>query len=452
VCTRAHRVYANPGQPKLVIERTLRQAICLLELNLSVEEQNKQFLEEAMAYWALDSIDKLYYLPQHLDNTFLFQCELNKNSEGSAKIYKTHPLTRQPHFVAIRHDVPAEEIQQFLSSPEQWWRASEMVHEQIIQAMNLLGNLNNKSLGLLVCFRLKKDGDDVILPTLLSRDLKLRKLGRVPENWVAFVQDGQRFERLSSQSLATKRIIKRAMGQENIHSEKFRAIAATRLAVIGCGALGSYLVDLLAKGGIQDLFLADGDTLTPENLARHTLSGHYCGEGKARGMKDQIQASFPECKIQFWPGDIRHPLGKAHLLNWGASLVLSSTGELSAEMFISDLCRRHHLPCWFTRVEAKMAAGHLVYQPPDSQENFDFLSEEINGELFYKFRISPDGAPIDERELGCQTTFTPFSGVDSALFSALCARQVLEYAQTPLSALTAYRWIPGAATLEKVYG
>jgi proteasome lid subunit RPN8/RPN11 len=57
--------------------------------------------------------------------------------------------------------------------------------------------------------------------------------------------------------------------------------ADTRIAAIGCGALGSQLISHAARMGFGEWTLIDHDMLLPHNLARHALTYPYVGHSKA---------------------------------------------------------------------------------------------------------------------------------------------------------------------------
>lgn len=50
-----------------------------------------------------------------------------------------------------------------------------------------------------------------------------------------------------------------------------RRLLSSRAAVIGCGGLGGLVVELLARSGVGELVLVDGDVFAPHNLNRQIL-------------------------------------------------------------------------------------------------------------------------------------------------------------------------------------
>lgn len=72
-----------------------------------------------------------------------------------------------------------------------------------------------------------------------------------------------------------------------------------RIAVVGCGGLGGYLIEMLARLGIGHLTLIDGDVFEPSNLNRQLLSTpENMGEPKAREAKRRVKEINPEINTE----------------------------------------------------------------------------------------------------------------------------------------------------------
>lgn len=87
---------------------------------------------------------------------------------------------------------------------------------------------------------------------------------------------------------------------ENVTRERLAArgahpakVQATPMAVFGCGALGSSVAELLARGGVRRLHLFDRDFLQFGNLCRHTLDGATVGVNKARALAERLSRANP---------------------------------------------------------------------------------------------------------------------------------------------------------------
>jgi hypothetical protein len=91
---------------------------------------------------------------------------------------------------------------------------------------------------------------------------------------------------------------------ENWHPDRMQArgrllpsLRDAKIALIGCGALGSVLAELLVRGGVHDLLLIDHDLLVAGNLVRHTLTGEDIGKNKAVAIAQRLSSVAPFSSI-----------------------------------------------------------------------------------------------------------------------------------------------------------
>ncbi len=87
---------------------------------------------------------------------------------------------------------------------------------------------------------------------------------------------------------------------ENVASERLYArgshpskVQSTPIAFFGCGALGSAVAELLARGGVKRVNLFDPDSITFGNLCRHTLDGSSVGSNKAEALAEKLSRTNP---------------------------------------------------------------------------------------------------------------------------------------------------------------
>ena len=92
---------------------------------------------------------------------------------------------------------------------------------------------------------------------------------------------------------------------ENVARERLYArgahlskVQSTPIAFFGCGALGSSVAELLARGGIKKLNLFDPDSINFGNLCRHTLDGSSVGLNKAVALAERLSRANPLSTIE----------------------------------------------------------------------------------------------------------------------------------------------------------
>ena len=71
--------------------------------------------------------------------------------------------------------------------------------------------------------------------------------------------------------------------------------------LIGAGALGSSLSELLVRMGLFEWTVADPDVLLPHNLARHSLTGADLGHPKALRLAQRLGSIRPDCNPKALP-------------------------------------------------------------------------------------------------------------------------------------------------------
>lgn len=110
-----------------------------------------------------------------------------------------------------------------------------------------------------------------------------------------------------------------------------------KVALIGCGSLGSQVARLLALGGVGELRLMDPEVLEWANVGRHVLGVTAQGKNKAIALADQLRREFPHSQFA---GHGRRWQECAKMLE-GCDLIISTTGSLDDEAELTMWQREH---------------------------------------------------------------------------------------------------------------
>lgn len=81
-------------------------------------------------------------------------------------------------------------------------------------------------------------------------------------------------------------------------------LTSKKIAVVGCGALGAPVAEMLVRGGANHLLLFDSDAVGVGNLARHTLSIQDVGRVKATQLAERLNALSPHAEVEGVPAKI----------------------------------------------------------------------------------------------------------------------------------------------------
>lgn len=87
--------------------------------------------------------------------------------------------------------------------------------------------------------------------------------------------------------------------------EDHKSLAAKKVAIVGCGSLGSKLAAMLARTGVGKFLLVDDDILFPDNMVRNDLDWRDVGTHKADAVARRIKLVNPDATREVH----RHKLG-----------------------------------------------------------------------------------------------------------------------------------------------
>ncbi|MGW4528581.1 ThiF family adenylyltransferase [Amycolatopsis sp. NPDC004378] len=71
-------------------------------------------------------------------------------------------------------------------------------------------------------------------------------------------------------------------------------LAGIPVAIVGCGAIGSFTADLLFRSGFRKLTLLDAERLRPGNVVRHLAGAQHVGLPKADAVRDCLARVDPD--------------------------------------------------------------------------------------------------------------------------------------------------------------
>jgi len=77
------------------------------------------------------------------------------------------------------------------------------------------------------------------------------------------------------------------------------ALSEKKIAIIGAGAVGSVLAEMLCRAGATKLTLVDDDQLQHGNICRHSLGASELGENKAESLAYKLNREFVHASCQF---------------------------------------------------------------------------------------------------------------------------------------------------------
>jgi len=196
------------------------------------------------------------------------------------------------------------------------------------------------------------------------------------------------------------------------HPSSYAEVKQRKVAIVGCGAIGSALARLLVQAGVGETMLVDGDSLSTANISRHALGIQYIGVNKALSLQSVLRRQFPHLTFEHaFPKRFERLSGKELDYLSSADLILTAGIDFDGEAAL-DAWRRTlprppaYLSTW---AEAYATVGHAILLFGKTSVLTGFDVEERP-----KFRLTdwPDEAGALIVEAGCGNTFQPHGVVD----------------------------------------
>jgi hypothetical protein len=207
------------------------------------------------------------------------------------------------------------------------------------------------------------------------------------------------------------------------------SLRSERVALIGVGALGSMLAELLVRGGTYDLTLVDGERVEAGNLVRHVLTQTALGEFKAKALAAHLNAVSPHARVVAVPRELPLAAAEVKELLEPFDLVIDCTSSddvliaLGRVMFggpksfasasVGWACRR--LFCFLARATSFPSEEYWRQVGP-------WLTAEREAEI-----------PAEERwaGAGCWHPVFPAQAVDLSLMAAAATKEIEHAATSP---------------------
>ncbi len=105
------------------------------------------------------------------------------------------------------------------------------------------------------------------------------------------------------------------------------SLAARQTLVIGAGAVGAVIAELLVRSGSSSVVLCDHDDVEHGNLCRHTLGMDNVGQNKAEAVANRLAGVHAHSESQFLSSKFPPSLEPAKSLVDDCQLIIDCTGE-----------------------------------------------------------------------------------------------------------------------------
>ena len=149
-----------------------------------------------------------------------------------------------------------------------------------------------------------------------------------------------------------------ALSEEECHS-----LRQKRVLVVGCGGLGGYVVDMLARIGVGSIRMVDGDVFEATNLNRQLLSEvPLLGRKKALVAAERVARVNPDVVAE--AVEIFLTEENASDLIRGCDVVMDALDNLPSRRILSAACEKAGIPYVYGAIQGWIAQA-AVSMPGD---------------------------------------------------------------------------------------
>lgn len=170
-----------------------------------------------------------------------------------------------------------------------------------------------------------------------------------------------------------------------------------RVAVVGVGALGSFISDMLVRSGVRNLTLVDGDVVMPGNLVRHLVDPGAVGLPKAEAVKAHLVARGGIAGADITAVNEALTTGpEAYKLLRGHDLVVNATADFAITALL--------------RVVAQASSKRIIstaIQNSGSTCRIDVLPPLDDAESLPCSTVAVDQDAPEQFEAGCGSPISP---------------------------------------------
>jgi hypothetical protein len=189
--------------------------------------------------------------------------------------------------------------------------------------------------------------------------------------------------------------------------------------IAGLGSIGANLISfLLDNKNIEGYKLIDHDSLELENIYRHLLGISDIGKKKVAAIKKYIHNKDPLVAVDTREDKFISVFTSDPKFIEDIDYFFFCTGDINSENWVIDQINVNNFEhkSFFIWVEPYLAGGHCLYlNGKDKTDRVSLFPDNI-----FKFNtISLDAHAeprFSEREMGCVTSFTPYSGINIKVF------------------------------------
>ena len=130
---------------------------------------------------------------------------------------------------------------------------------------------------------------------------------------------------------------------KTISLEQQQILAQSTITVIGCGGLGGFIIEGLARSGVGKVRLVDFDTFDVSNLNRQLFSTE-AAVGASKLEQAVARVRVVNSTVQIDAVEIRADLDNLPELVKGSSVVIDAVDSIEVKIWLEQVCNTMNIP------------------------------------------------------------------------------------------------------------
>jgi len=200
-------------------------------------------------------------------------------------------------------------------------------------------------------------------------------------------------------------------------------LLSSKVAVIGCGGLGGWIIEILARAGVGEIAVADGDVFSDNNLNRQALCDEEnIGSPKAVEALRRVRKINGAVEVSAWEKNLTPE--NAHLILEGCKVAVDALDSNRARTLLLTACREMAIPVVHGAIGGFWGQSCVLFPddraPWEAAAGTDKGIEEVTG--------NPPFTPVFIAAIEAAETIRLITGVGKPLRSLLwCDLKEHEY-------------------------
>jgi molybdopterin/thiamine biosynthesis adenylyltransferase len=196
-------------------------------------------------------------------------------------------------------------------------------------------------------------------------------------------------------------------------------LSTMKVLIVGAGALGSSVAEMLVRGGVQRIGVVDDDILEIGNLVRHTLTLASHRKDKSSQLVKRLNRMTPNVQAVSYA----HRFGLDNAGDFeDYDLIIDSTGE-------DEVLHALDLVDWLTpkrtiSISVGLGAKRLYFYTIGSSSFSAQRFEDIAKPLFDADRVAWGEKDLPEEEIGCWSPIFPARYDDITLLASAAVKEL----------------------------